>query len=241
MAKRLIDTNLFADEWFSELSKDEKLFFIYFITNCDHAGVLKLNKKLCEFQTGVKSERVIEGLGNRLVRVNDALFMPKFLAFQYPGFPNSKVRAQDSAMKILENFGLSLDQIKGYITLSKGLAKDYDNDNDNVVLAQNEKNAKKHDYNAFYDFEIEKSQNDENYIKFVKVLFGENPLGKPLDAVLKMRDQLSFEQFKYLWAIKEKTSCSITEVLLKMEDWSGLHKRNTILETFRTFATPKQK
>lgn len=96
-------------------------------------------------------------------------------------------------------------------------------------------------FNQFYDSEIEKSGNDENYIKFVKVLFGENPLSKPLDRVLKMRDQLSFEQFKHLWRIKEKTNCVITDVLVKMENWKDLTKRVTVLETFRTFATPKEK
>ena len=67
MAKRFIDTNLFDDEMFLELSKDAKLFFLYFITKCDHAGVLKLNKKLFEFQTGIKdSVRVIKELSNSL-------------------------------------------------------------------------------------------------------------------------------------------------------------------------------
>ena len=53
MAKRFIDTLIFDDEWFCELSKDSKLFFIYFITKCDHAGILRFNKSLCKFQTGI--------------------------------------------------------------------------------------------------------------------------------------------------------------------------------------------
>ena len=43
MAKRFIDTEIFNDDWFMELSKDAKLFYIFYITNCDHAGILKLN------------------------------------------------------------------------------------------------------------------------------------------------------------------------------------------------------
>ena len=88
MAKRFIDTEMFCDEWFSELSKDAKLFFIYFITTCDHAGVLKLNKKLCEFQTGLKNiDTVVKELGNSLVTVKENIFfMPKFIKFQYPNF-----------------------------------------------------------------------------------------------------------------------------------------------------------
>jgi len=104
MAKRFIDTNVFSDEWVCSLSKDAKLFFIYYITSCDHAGVLRLNKKLCEFQTGLKNiDTLTQELGNSLVTVKDGLyFMPRFIKFQYPNFPQSNVKQQDSAIKILK-------------------------------------------------------------------------------------------------------------------------------------------
>ena len=145
MAKRFIDTNLFNDEWFGELSKDGKLFFIYYITTCDHAGIFRTNKKLLEFQTGIKSlETVIKELGKSIVTVKEGLyFMPKFLKFQYPDFPKSTVRAQVSAIKMLEQVGLwdsengtfYKDLPKTYQTLNKELANPYvyDNGNDNVV------------------------------------------------------------------------------------------------------------
>lgn len=108
MAKRFIDTGLFDDEWFAELDPECKLFWIYYLTKCDHAGLLKYNKKLIEFQTGIKSlERVIEVLGKRLVRVTEQLlFCPKFIAFQYPGFPKSGVKQQEGAIKMLISSGL---------------------------------------------------------------------------------------------------------------------------------------
>ena len=98
----------------------------------------------------------------------------------------------------------------------------------------------KYKYNKFYDSEIEKSNHDENYLKFIMILFGANPLGKELISVLKMPEQLSWHQFPHLWKIKEQTGSKITETLLAMENWKDLHKRKTILETFRTFATPKK-
>lgn len=144
MAKRFIDTNLFNDEWFCELSKDCKLFFIYYITTCDHAGVLRLNKKLCEFQTGLKSlETVIKELGNCLVTVKEGLyFMPKYIKFQYPNFPKSKVKQQDGAISILQNIGLWDSNLNSYISLSKELGNSYDNDNDNVIVNDNVKKEK---------------------------------------------------------------------------------------------------
>jgi len=132
MAKRFIDTEIFADEWFSELSKDGKLFFIYFTTNCDHAGVLRLNKKLAEFQTGIKNiETVTQELCNCLVTVKEGLyFMPKFLRFQYPGFPRSNVKQQEGAVKILESLGV--DYLNSLVTVTKDLPESYVSDSDSV-------------------------------------------------------------------------------------------------------------
>lgn len=129
MAKRFIDTEMFEDEWFSNLSKDGKLFFVYFITNCDHAGILKVNRKLITFQTDIKNiDTVINELGNSLVRVNEEyLFMPKFIKFQYPDFPKSTVKQQYSALKILISFGLYDDKTNSYIRVNKELNNYYDN------------------------------------------------------------------------------------------------------------------
>ena len=54
MSKRFIDTGLFDDPWFMDLSKEAKILWMYFITKCDHAGLLHLNNKLCIVQTGTK-------------------------------------------------------------------------------------------------------------------------------------------------------------------------------------------
>lgn len=139
MAKRFIDTNIFGDEFFQELSKDAKLYFIYYITNCDHAGILKLNRKLCEFQTGItKLETVSKELGNCIVTVKEGVFfMPKFIKFQYPNFPQSTVQQQKSAVKILKEYNL-LDEkdkviLNSMVTVAKELPNSYGNGNGNVI------------------------------------------------------------------------------------------------------------
>jgi hypothetical protein len=91
-------------------------------------------------------------------------------------------------------------------------------------------------FNEFYDAEIIKSKQDQNYIKVVKILFGENNLGVPLKSVLKMEIQLSYCQFVKLWFLKEKYKISITELLEQMENWKELKNRKTIYSTFLTFA-----
>lgn len=133
MAKRFIDTGLFDDEWFMNLSKDGKLLWIYLITKCDHAGIIEANEKLIEFQTGIESfaNTSIE-LGKRLFYIKECYyFIPKYIDFQYPNFPNSRVRQQGSAIKILVKFGLFDEDASTFIKdianpslrVTKGLPK----------------------------------------------------------------------------------------------------------------------
>ena len=135
MSKRFIDTGIFDDDWFMDLSKEAKLLWIYCITKCDHAGLIKINPKLCGIQTDIKDlDGTIKQLGNRLVTVSERLyFIPKFIEFQYPGFPNSKVRQQQSAVEILQKHNL-FDENK--LTISKLLTNSYGNGNDNVNVIE---------------------------------------------------------------------------------------------------------
>jgi len=137
MAKRFISTDLFDDEWFCDLSKDAKLFFIYYITKCDHAGVLRLNKRLFEFQTGVKNfDTLIKKFDNCIVRVKEQLFfMPKFIKFQYPDFPKSNVRQQYSAIKILKELNLWDNENNTYLTVAKELPNSNGNDNVHEIVS----------------------------------------------------------------------------------------------------------
>jgi hypothetical protein len=144
MAKRFIDTLLFTDEWFCELSKDGKLFFLYYITSCDHAGVLRLNNKLCEFQTSIKScETVIKELGNCLITIKQGVyFMPKYIKFQYPKFPQSAVKQQESAINILKSYNLWDFESNSYLTVTKDLLNHYVNDsvivNEEIIKGEEE-------------------------------------------------------------------------------------------------------
>jgi len=133
MAKRFFDTAIFDDEWFFELTKDGKLFWIYFLSKCDNAGLLKLNTKLAKFQTGVNSiDTVLIELGNRLVRVSEQLyFCPKFISFQYPKFPQSNAPQEKQVIELLQKNGLwdfEKNNFRDSVdTLSIDLSKSYGN------------------------------------------------------------------------------------------------------------------
>lgn len=169
MSKRFIDTGLFDDDWYMELSKDAKILWLYFITKCDHAGILKLNDKLCKVQTDIKDlAGTIRQLGNRLVTVSEHLyFIPKFIEFQYPGFPNSNVRQQQSAVDILSKLGLIKE---GLITVPKLLPDSYVNDNgivnDNVPVIEEVRIG----FSVFWDLYNKKIGSKENCEKKWNVL-----------------------------------------------------------------------
>jgi len=95
---------------------------------------------------------------------------------------------------------------------------------------KNDKNDKEYIYNNFYDSEIEKSKNDENYINFVKVIFGLNSLSKKLERVLAMQEQVTFEQFKAIYNYKIHHNISIGDYLVKMENYKDLTKKNTVVQ-----------
>lgn len=97
-------------------------------------------------------------------------------------------------------------------------------------------NGNKDIYGEFYNSEIEKSANDENYLKVIRILHGENNLGIKLDIVLNIQYQLTYEQFKKLWYLKEKYRFSFTEIFEKIQDWGNPKKRKTVYGVFLTFA-----
>lgn len=171
MSKRFIDTGLFDDSWFMDLSKDAKILWMYMITKCNHAGLIQFNPKLCALQTGIKDYQItLQEIGARVVKVKEHFyFIPKYIIFQYPGFPNSNVKQQQSAVNELERHGLYKDGEllfkdlgKSSITVTKDLGNSIDtvsdcyvNVNDNVIR-ERRKHLFKND--EFSDFEKFKTQ-----------------------------------------------------------------------------------
>lgn len=122
MAKRFIDTEIFSDSWFMDLSVPAKLLWFYCLTNCDHAGIIEWNKKLIRFQTDIEDlETVTKELGKSLLTVNDHMkFLPKFFEYQYPKYPYKRFAAADGAVLLLVKYNL-LDKIN--LTLTKDFIK----------------------------------------------------------------------------------------------------------------------
>lgn len=107
MAKRLTDSNKWQDAWFMDLPSKYKLFWLYILDNCDHAGIWKVNFKVAAFHIGEHLEpaEVKRILSNRLKIINDEYWMvEKFIDFQYGGIKNDAVGK--SVQKILISHNL---------------------------------------------------------------------------------------------------------------------------------------
>ena len=169
MAKRFIDTGLFDDAWFMELSKDGKLLWIYAITKCDHAGILELNEKLCRFQTDIKDlAKTTEELGYRLQRVNEQLiFVPAFFKFQYPNFPERRFRAAESAFSRLIELGIDEVKLNTYLSVREQLDKSY-SISKGISKGKGKGNIGSHIFknSPYYDKKIFKAEIDKKYHKF---------------------------------------------------------------------------
>ena len=74
MSIRFTESDKWKDPWFSELSIECKILFLYMIDNCDIAGFYEINHRLINFQTGLNQQQVegaIKGLSRGLVGAFD--------------------------------------------------------------------------------------------------------------------------------------------------------------------------
>jgi hypothetical protein len=152
MAKRFTATDKWDDPWFFELENKYKLLWIYILDKCDHAGILKVNKKMMAFCVGGRIDwnRVRELFKNRIHYINnEKWFIPKFIEFQY-GILKEESRPHQSVLNTLRNEGLydiykefpikNMELVKGIDTL-----KDKEKEKDKVQ----EKDKDKVNYGEF--------------------------------------------------------------------------------------------
>ena len=94
MAKRFLDTNLFRKRWIRELDTDMKLFWIYLLTDCDHAGIWDVDVERASFQLklDLNQDKILKTFDRKINNFKvDKWFIPKFVQYQYGELnPNNK-------------------------------------------------------------------------------------------------------------------------------------------------------
>lgn len=108
MAKRFTDSAKWDDPWFAELPSKYKLFYLYLLDECDHAGVWKVNIRKAQFMIGESLEQseVLRYMSDRIHRIDESYWLVvKFIKFQYGSLRNDRMSL--SALAILEKHGLT--------------------------------------------------------------------------------------------------------------------------------------
>lgn len=117
---------------------------------------------------------------------------------------------------------MSLDDLCEHLSI-KCLHK-YDSDGINEYKSTQSKGKeikgkrKHYIYSEFYDSEIEKSNNNSDYVKFVRFLYGGNDTDKQLSRVLSLRDQLTYSQFEKILTKAIEKNKKLKDMLLDLEN-----------------------
>ena len=137
MAKRFTDNEKWKDAWFMDLPAKYKLFWLYLLDECNHAGIWKVNFKVASFYIGEHLEfsEVKRILNLRITILNDNYwYINKFIKYQYKceiQELNTRNKAHLSVLKILNEY----DNFKPLVSPSLGVKdKDKDKDKDKVII-----------------------------------------------------------------------------------------------------------
>lgn len=136
MAKRFTDSNKWDDQWFMELSTENKMAYLYVLDKCDSVGVWKPNFPLANFQLRCEinwDEFLKKQLRGRvLITENGYWFIIDFIQFQYGTLhEDSTSKPILSYINQLKNHNLWILYAKGIDTLKE---KEKDKEKDTVVV-----------------------------------------------------------------------------------------------------------
>lgn len=131
MAKRFSDTEIWSEDWFLEMPNEYKLFWFYMLSNCDHAGLFKVNLRsfrgLIEVNLTITEALKYFNNGKNRIRVlkEGLWFIEDFFVFQYGTTLNLNNRLHESVAELLAKHKIELTSIRGLTDL-KDRVKDKD-------------------------------------------------------------------------------------------------------------------
>ena len=114
MSKRFTDSDKWKKKWFRCLSNDHKVFWIYVLDQCDHAGIWEVDFEAAEFFcSGIDESEIRQVFKKQYQEIDNGKrwFLKDFVDFQY-GTLNENNRAHLSVIhillkyKLIENKGL---------------------------------------------------------------------------------------------------------------------------------------
>lgn len=128
--RRSVNTKLWFDEWIETLSVEEKLLWLYLLTNpqTNMLGIYEISIKRICFESGIKEDAVLNALKG-FERVNKCfyilskyIFLPNWMKHQgmNPNMVKSAMEAYENLDSEIKTY-LSSKGLKGFETLRKDL------------------------------------------------------------------------------------------------------------------------
>lgn len=144
MPKRYTDTDKWKKIWFRKLKNDHKVFWMYVLDQCDHAGIWEVDFELASyFCNGIKESEIRKTFVKQYHEFDDGKrwFIKDFIEFQYRGLDESN-RVHNSVINILKRHGLFKGLIRPLYE-AKDIYKDKDQLKDKDKDKEKGKNSKK--------------------------------------------------------------------------------------------------
>ena len=117
MAKRFTDNCKWNRNWFMDLSKDDKLLWLYILDTCDPNGMFDPNWKLINFMLETSYDSIPIDLSKQIINTNHSrkLFVSDFVKFQY-GDLKSTSNLHKKIHVVLKEYGIDVPIDEGSVT-----------------------------------------------------------------------------------------------------------------------------
>lgn len=212
MAKRFTDTNKWRKPFIRTLQAPYKLLWFYILDDCDHSGIWIVDFEVAQIRIGepISEEEALKIFADKVTVFdnNERWFIPDFIEFQY-GMLNESNRAHNSVINSLLKYKL-INKNKVLISPLQGVKdKEMDKDKDK---------EKEQKYKEFYREQWEISNDGplgakyQHIIKYIMNLV-KNVIDEPGEHILKLKKQLSYEQFITLNTYCSKRTTTIKEMI----------------------------
>ncbi len=209
MAKRFTDNEKWKKQFFKGLSTVNKLFFLYILDDCDHAGLWHVEPEIAEIRIGEKIDIDLakKELGKHIVEVDNGekWFIPSFVEFQY-GNLNPSVNAHKSVINQLGKRGL-MDFYEQFKNSSATVNEQLNNCSRTVLYKYKDQDKDK-----------DKDKDKETEIHSIQKFIAEN-----LPNVSKLDKQLTSDQCNEL--LKNYPEEKIKDKLMSMENFDKTKKK----------------
>ncbi len=171
MAKRFTSTEVWEEDWFLDMPNEYKLFWYYILSNCDHAGIFKVNlnrfNRMLEVRISAEKSLYFFNAGKDRIRVISASiwFIEDFFVFQYGHKFNVNNKLHKSIYEIHKKHNINTLIVRGLLEVemtTKGgveegfdTLKDKDKDKDIKFNQTKNQNGKKTGFSGNFKTQAE--------------------------------------------------------------------------------------